>query len=133
MPPKFRPVALAMIGAAGLALAAGGLSAQQPSQGQMPMQGQMQHGTGQAAGTPATKAYQAANAKMHKDMAIHYTGDANKDFVAGMIPHHQGAIDMAKVVLQYGNDPELRKLADEIIAAQSKEIAFLRAWQARNP
>jgi uncharacterized protein (DUF305 family) len=140
MPLKFGPVALAMIGAASLALAAaGGLSAQQPSpgqmpmQGQMPMHGQMQHGTGQGPTTPATKAYQAANAKMHKDMTINYTGDANKDFVAGMIPHHQGAIDMAKIVLQYGNDPELRKLADEIIAAQSKEIAFLRAWQARNP
>lgn len=133
---SFRPLALAMIGAAGLALAAGGLSAQQPSQGQMPMQGQMQHGPGQmgqSATTPATKAYQAANAKMHKSMAIKYTGDADKDFAAGMIPHHQGAIDMAKIVLQYGNDPELRKLADEIIAAQNKEIAFLRAWQTRNP
>jgi uncharacterized protein (DUF305 family) len=126
MSSKIRPRALGFVAAAGLALAAGGLAAQQS----------MPHGAGHAspsATTPATTAYQAANAKMHKDMAINYTGDANKDFVAGMIPHHQGAIDMAKVVLQYGNDPELRKLADEIIAAQSREIAFLRAWQARNP
>lgn len=133
MPQTVRPLALAMIGAAGLALAAGGLSAQQPSQGQMPMHGQMQHGAGQATATPATTAYQAANAKMHKDMAIKYTGDADKDFVAGMIPHHQGAIDMARVVQQYGKDPELRKLADEVIAAQDKEIAFMREWQKRNP
>jgi uncharacterized protein (DUF305 family) len=130
---KLRPVTLAIVGAAGLALAAGGLSAQQPSQGQMPMQGQMQHGPGQGATTPAAKAYQAGNAKMHKDMAIKYTGDADKDFVAGMIPHHQGAIEMAKVVQQYGKDPELRKLAAEIIAAQDKEIAFMREWQKRNP
>ena len=65
---------------------------------------------------------------MHKDMNIDYTGDADVDFVKGMIPHHQAAIDMAKIELQYGKDPETRKLAEQIIAAQEAEIAGMQAW-----
>lgn len=79
-----------------------------------------------AAASPSTKAYKTANAKMHKDMAIDFTGDADVDFAHGMIPHHQGAIDMAKVVLQYGKDWEVRQLAQEIIQAQEQEIAELQ-------
>ncbi|MBL8696991.1 MAG: DUF305 domain-containing protein [Alphaproteobacteria bacterium] len=77
--------------------------------------------------SPSTRAYRQANERMHKDMAIRFTGDADKDFAAGMIPHHQGAIDMAKVVLAHGKDPEIRKLAEDIISAQEKEIAQLKA------
>lgn len=89
---------------------------------------QHNHGT-RAPGneSASTRAYRQANDKMHKDMAIRFTGDADKDFAAGMIPHHQGAIDMAKVVLQHGKDPETRQLAQDIIAAQEKEIAQLKA------
>lgn len=82
--------------------------------------------------TAATKAYREAMRKMDEGMSITYSGDADKDFVAGMIAHHQGAIDMAKVELQYGKDPELRKLAQGIVSAQQKEIAFMRSWQAKH-
>lgn len=85
---------------------------------------------GEAAG-PSTKAFIAANAKMHADMQTAYTGDADVDFVTGMIPHHQGAVDMAKIVIEHGRDPEIRKLAEEVIKAQETEIAFMRAWLAR--
>ena len=81
---------------------------------------------------PSSKAFAEANAKMHKDMAVPLTGNADVDFVQGMIPHHQGAIDMAKIVLEHGKDPEIRKLAEEVIAAQEGEIAMMKAWLAKN-
>jgi uncharacterized protein (DUF305 family) len=77
---------------------------------------------------PASLAYQGANNKMHGGMAITYSGDADVDFVRGMIPHHQGAIDMAKIVIAFGSDPEVRKLAEEIVKAQESEIALMKAW-----
>lgn len=93
-------------------------------------QGHGSHGAGHAApaATASTRAYQAVNAKMHKDMDIRFSGDADVDFVRGMIPHHVAAVEMARVVLQHGKDPELKKLANEIIAAQDKEIALMREW-----
>lgn len=87
--------------------------------------------TGSTAASRSTKAFEAVNAKMHKDMTIVFSGDADVDFVRGMIPHHQGAIDMAKVLLEHGKDPETRKLAGEIVAAQEKEIAWMKEWLAK--
>jgi uncharacterized protein (DUF305 family) len=84
-----------------------------------------------ASDNAAAKAFRAANDKMHKDMDIAFTGDADADFARGMIPHHQGAIDMAKIVLQYGKDPEIRKLAQDVVNAQEAEIKFRREWLAK--
>ncbi|RWL48591.1 MAG: DUF305 domain-containing protein [Mesorhizobium sp.] len=82
---------------------------------------------------PATAGYEAAMKKMHKDMMIKYTGNADVDFVRGMIPHHQGAIDMAKVVIANGKDPEIRKLAEGVVAAQEAEIKQMQDWLAKHP
>jgi uncharacterized protein (DUF305 family) len=82
--------------------------------------------------SPGSQALQAANEGMHKAMAVEMTGDVDVDFVRGMIPHHQGAVDMAKIVLQYGKDPEIRKLAEQVVAAQETEIAFMNAWLEKN-
>jgi uncharacterized protein (DUF305 family) len=86
---------------------------------------------GTAAQSPSTVAFMAANEKMHRDMAITYTGDADRDFAASMIPHHEGAIAMARVQLAHGRDPGMRSLAEAVIRAQEGEIATLRAFLAQ--
>jgi uncharacterized protein (DUF305 family) len=80
---------------------------------------------------PSSLAFQGINTKMHEAMNITFTGNADVDFVKGMIPHHQGAIDMAKTVLAFGKDPEVKKLAEEIIKAQESEIALMNEWLKR--
>lgn len=80
----------------------------------------------------STKAFKEADMKMMKDMAVVPCGDADIDFRTKMIPHHQGAIDMAKNALQYAKDPATKAMAEAIIAAQEKEIAEMQAWLAAN-
>ncbi|BCG91317.1 CopM family metallochaperone [Mesorhizobium sp. 131-2-1] len=90
-------------------------------------------GMAMGAESPSTAGYKAAMDKMHAAMMVEYTGDADVDFVQGMIPHHQGAIDMAKVVLANGKDPEIRKLAEGVVKAQEAEIKEMQAWLAAHP
>jgi uncharacterized protein (DUF305 family) len=79
-----------------------------------------------------SQALEAANTAMHGAMAVETIGDVDIDFMRMMIPHHQGAIDMAKIVIENGKDPEVRKLAEDVIKAQEAEIAFMQAWLEKN-
>jgi uncharacterized protein (DUF305 family) len=67
-----------------------------------------------------------AMARMHMAMHVPFTGDPDRDFARRMIPHHQGAIDMALAELRYGKDERLRRLAQEIIVEQQQEIAVMQ-------
>jgi uncharacterized protein (DUF305 family) len=68
----------------------------------------------------------AAMNTMMAAMTIRPTGDVDRDFVAMMVPHHQGAVDMAKAELEYGHNEQLRQLAHEIVAMQQQEIKIMR-------
>ena len=68
----------------------------------------------------------SAMSKMMVDMGIYPSGDVDRDFVAMMVPHHQGAIDMAQAELRYGHNEQLRRMAQEIIVTQQQEIAAMR-------
>ena len=72
---------------------------------------------------------QASMEKMHAAMtAVEPTGNSDADFVKLMIPHHQAAIDMARTQLLYGKDPQMRRLAQEIITDQQSEIELMNLW-----
>jgi uncharacterized protein (DUF305 family) len=79
----------------------------------------------------STREFHAAHERMMRNMALPYTGDADVDFRVQMIPHHQGAIDMARVALRHSKDPFTRQLAETVIIEQQREIAEMQAWLAR--
>lgn len=117
-----------------LALAAGPAVAQSSQGGPPSMKGMEMAPAAAKAGseTPADRDFAKANATMMKNMDVKPSGNPDKDFADMMLPHHQGAIDMAKVELQYGKDPMLRKLATGIIKAQETEIAEMQAWLGKH-
>lgn len=80
----------------------------------------------------SSSALDKVNETMMKNMSIKMSGNADVDFIKMMLAHHQGAVDMAEVELKYGKDPEARKLAETIIAAQQKEIAQMQDWLKAN-
>ena len=126
----------ALVLAAGAALAQSNMKPMPGDMGMEHMQGMsMEHMQGmepKGAMSDSTKAYMQAMGGMHKGMDITYSGDADIDFARGMTPHHQGAIEMAKVELQFGKSPEMRKLAESIVKAQEDEIAEMKAWLSKN-
>ncbi len=124
---------LAAVALMAAALAAGPVAAQD-SQGGTPGMKGMEMAPAAKAGpeTPADRDFAKASAAMMKNMDVKPSGNPDKDFADMMLPHHQGAIDMAKVELQYGKDPMLRKLAADIVKAQETEISEMRAWLGKH-
>jgi uncharacterized protein (DUF305 family) len=114
------------------ALLGWGLSGNPALAQQAPAQDHGGHGMA-TPGNPVIQDFRKANEKMHMDMNVGLTGDADSDFARSMIPHHQGAIDMARIALEHGKDPEIRKIAEGVVKAQESEIAELKEWLARHP
>jgi uncharacterized protein (DUF305 family) len=130
--------ALALTALAGVAVA----QTSHQGHGSMPMTGAMPMGHMDPAAMqkmmpspndPAsTKDFKAADMKMMHDMSVPYTGNADVDFRTHMIPHHQGAVEMAKVALKHAKDLETKRMAQKIIDDQEKEIAEMQDWLKKN-
>ncbi|SCZ08496.1 CopM family metallochaperone [Microvirga guangxiensis] len=94
--------------------------------------GSMQMGQTRGDQGVASLAMNAVNERMHREMAMEYTGNVDADFVRNMIAHHQGAVDMAKIQVAFGKDPKIHELAETVIKAQEDEIAMMKSWLAAN-
>jgi uncharacterized protein (DUF305 family) len=121
-------------GFAGAAIAALAVTIEVPAQSSEHIQSaqhdhdghRQQDGASDGGGATFYSEMDAVNARMHADMAISPDDDIDRDFMRMMIPHHQGAIDMARVLLKYGHDEKLKRLAQSIIVEQAQEIAYMR-------
>lgn len=94
---------------------------------------QTKGGTNGTNGTASTQAFQSADATMMQRMSTPYSGDPDRDFVEHMMPHHEGAVAMARIELQYGKDPSLKRMARNIIKSQDEEIVFMKQWLKQHP
>ena len=81
---------------------------------------------------PSTVEFKKADMAMMHDMHVAYTGDPDVDLRTHMIPHHQGAINMAKIALKYAKDPSSKAMSQKIIDDQEKEIGEMQAWLKKN-
>ena len=131
MPTTRNPRRLAAPTAAALLLAASPAAlAQTTQQVHPPMPG----APGGAAMAQHRPEMRQAMEKMNRDMTgVPMTGNPDRDFAAMMVPHHQGALDMARAYLQGGKDPEMRRMAEKTIQDQQKDINELREWMAKHP
>ena len=130
MPKTQNPSRLVALSAAVLLLAASAAVAQTTQQVHPPMAG----APGGAAMAQHRPEMRQAMEKMNRDMmGVPMTGNPDRDFAAMMVPHHQGALDMARDYLQEGKDPEMRRMAEKTIQDQQKDINELREWMAKHP
>jgi uncharacterized protein (DUF305 family) len=95
---------------------------------QADMQKMMQDAAPKPDDTASTKDFKAADTAMIRNMQVPYTGDPDVDFRTHMIPHHEGAVEMARVALKHVKDPETTAMAQKIIADQMKEIVEMKVW-----
>lgn len=95
----------------------------------------MGHGTDHATAgqTPGDAAFAASETSMHANMAQASGETVDQAYIAKMIAHHEGAVEMAQVALAHSTDPEIRRMAQAVIDAQTTEIAEMRAWRPANP
>lgn len=130
---KNRPITRPASIFVGIALSLAGLTANAQQAASMPAGQMSMSSSGDDNANPSTRAFKAADESMMKNMSGPFTGDTDSDFVSHMIPHHQGAVDMAEVELKHGKDPEMKRLAAKIVKAQKEEIAYMKKWQAKHP
>ncbi len=81
--------------------------------------------------SPAARAYMDAVIETHRSLALPYTNDADKDFTTVLEAHDKGALTIADIVVKYGKDPEMRRLAEAVIESRKHEIALMQAWRAK--